>query len=425
MSMPTREAHAAIDRIAAASRWLRRLGRFVYHVLRRYNDDGCLAAAGALSYTTLVSLVPLLAISLAVFSAFPIFDKLRGEALGFVFDAFVPRIGGTVEWYISYFASSAGKTTAVGIIVLAVTSIMLLATIESRLDSIWRVHVPRGWVARVTIYWTVLTLGPLLFGLAMSISTSLHLTTLELGAAGVAALPLLERLAWTLPVLLQSLGLTLFYCLIPHCPVRWRDGLLGGVAAGILLEICKFGFTLFVDHYNSYEAIYGALAVIPIFLLWMYLSWSVVLFGAEIAAAVPLWDIDEALVSAPQITDLELAMRLLEALSTQNRRGGTARLRQLARKARVSTGAVGDCLGRLSKSGFVAASLDGGFVLARDLNRVSLQALDTALGPDSQHSRLQSRSRRVALDERLAAARLAEQEALSAPVASFLDEAPQ
>jgi membrane protein len=420
---PMSETSAAVNRSArTASRWLRRFGRFVAHVLRRYHEDGCLAAAGALSYTTLVSLVPLLAISLAVFSAFPIFEKLRGEALGFIFDAFVPRIGGTVEWYISYFAASAGKTTAVGVIVLAVTSIMLLATIEGRLDSIWRVHAPRGWGARVTIYWTVLTLGPLLFGLALSISTSLHIEARELGVAGEEALPLLTRLAWILPVLLQGLGLTLFYCLIPHCPVRWRDGFLGGIAAGSLLEICKQGFTLFIDHYNSYEAIYGALAVIPIFLLWMYLSWSVVLFGAEIAAAVPLWDIDEALDTAPGLTDLELALRLLEALGAQSRRGGSVRLRVLARKAHAPTGSVGDCLGRLSKAGFVAAALDGGFVLARDLGRVTLQELEAALGQRSPHSRRQLRSRRVALDERFAPARLAEQEALAAPVASFLGE---
>ena len=417
---PMTETSAASHRpVRAASRWLRRFGRFVYHVLRRYQEDGCFAAAGALSYTTLVSLVPLLAISLAVFSAFPIFEKLRGEALGFVFDAFVPRIGGTVEWYISYFAASAGKTTAVGVVVLAVTSILLLATIEGRLDSIWRVHEPRGWVARVTIYWTLLTLGPLLFGLALSISTSLHVETRELG---VEALPLGARLASVLPVLLQSLGLTLFYCLIPHCPVRWRDGLLGGIAAGVLLEICKQGFTLFIDHYNSYEAIYGALAVIPIFLLWMYLSWSVVLFGAEIAAAVPLWDIDEALDTAPGLTDLELALRVLEALSVQSRQGGSVKLRLLARKAHAPTGTVGDCLGRLSKAGFVTAALDGGFVLGRDLARVPLQELEMALGQRSPHSRRQIRSRRATLDARFAAARLAEREALAAPVSSFLGD---
>ncbi|MGB8841915.1 MAG: YihY family inner membrane protein, partial [Aliidongia sp.] len=352
---------AASRAVFFARQSLSRFVRFGFYVLNRCNDDGCLAAAGALSYTTLVSLVPLLAISLAVFSAFPIFDKVRGEVLSFVFDAFVPRIGGTVEGYIATFAASAGKTTALGVVVLAVTAIMLLATIEARLDAIWRVHAPRGWIARITIYWTLLTFGPLIFGAAFSISTSLHLTAAEWGVDD-AALPILGRLpalvAWAVPVVLQSLGLTLFYCLIPHCSVRWRDGLLGGVVAGLLLEICRGGFTLFIDHYNSYEPIYGALAVIPIFLLWMYLSWAVVLFGAEIAAAVPLWGIDEALGDAPETTDLELALRLLEALSAQIRRGGTARLRSLARQARASTGIVGDCLSILCTAGFVAATLD-------------------------------------------------------------------
>jgi membrane protein len=414
------------DRLRAdAVRSLHRFRRFAFHVLHRFNDDGCLAAAGALSYTTLVSLVPLVAISLAVFSAFPIFEEQRGEAMGFIFNAFVPRIGSTVETYISNFAASAGKTTALGVVLLAVTSIMLLATIESRLDAIWRVHASRGWVARVTIYWTLLTLGPLLFGMALSISTSLHTLTGEFGAGDAADIPIIGRIATLasfLPVLLQSLGLTLFYCLIPHCPVRWRDGLLGGVVAGILLEIARYGFTLFIDHYNSYEAIYGALAVIPIFLLWMYLSWAIVLFGAEIAAAVPLWGIDEALVNAPEMTDLELALRLLEALTAQGRRGGSARLASLARKARASTGMVGDCLSRLSQAGLIVAALDGGFVLARDLTRVSLHDLETALGAEQRHFRRRRGPKRAALEERLALVRQAEDEALTEPVSTFLAE---
>lgn len=407
-----------------AGRWLYRLRRFTVHVLRRFNDDGCLAAAGALSYTTLVSLVPLVAISLAVFSAFPIFAELRGEAMGFIFDAFVPRIGSTVETYISNFAASAGKTTALGVVLLALTAIMLLATIEARLDAIWRVHVPRGWVARVTIYWTLLTLGPLLFGMAFSISTSLHALTGEFGAAQ-ADIPFLGRipaLASVLPLLLQSLGLTLFYSLIPHCPVRWRDGLLGGAVAGMLLEVARYGFTLFIDHYNSYEAVYGALAVIPIFLLWMYLSWAIVLFGAEIAAAVPLWGIDEALANAPEMTDLELALRLLEALTAQGRQGGAAGLASLARKARASTGVVGDCLNRLGQAGLIAATLDGGFVLARNLGGVSLQELETALGAEQRHFRRRRGPKRALLEERLALVRQAEDEALTAPVSSFLAE---
>jgi membrane protein len=404
-------------RDAAIGRRIARLAHFTRHVLRRFNDDGCLAAAGALSYTTLVSLVPLLAISLAVLSAFPIFGELRDQALGFVFDAFVPRIGGTVEWYISYFAASAGKTTAIGIVVLAATSVMLLTTIEHQLDAIWRVNTSRRWVARITVYWTVLTLGPLLFGLALSISADLHGFFGELGVSQQMVLRVLRSLGWVVPGALETLGCTLFYCLIPHCPVRWRDGLLGGVVAAILLEICKAGFTLFIDHFNSYEAIYGALAVIPIFLLWMYLSWSIVLFGAEIAAAVTLWQIDETLAPPSELTDLELALRLLETLTAQSRNGGSATIAMLTRKARRPSDLVGQCLNRLSRTGFVAATTDGGFVLSRDLNGTPLGALEAALQP----GRRQAQAARAKLAECFGPVRLAEEAAMSAPIAAFLD----
>ncbi|HVJ54564.1 MAG TPA: YihY family inner membrane protein [Aliidongia sp.] len=402
---------------------LSRLRLFLVHVLRRFRDDGCLAAAGALSYTTLVSLVPLVAISLAVLSAFPIFDTLRSQLLGFVFDAFVPSIGGTVEQYISAFAATAGRTTAVGLIVLAVTSILLLATIEDRLGQIWRVNAPRRWSVRITVYWTILTLGPVLFGLAFSLSGTLGAVSEALGFSNVSEHVIgrgLRDLSVVVPMALEALGLTLFYCLIPHCPVRWRDGLLGGVVASVLLEICKGGFTIFIGHYNSYEAIYGALAVIPIFLLWMYLSWGVVLFGAEIAAAVPLWGLDEALADGAEVTDLDLALQLLEALSAQTRQGGTARLRWLARSVKAPIGTVGRCLDLMVGAGIVAATVDGGFVLARDLGAVSLLDLQSALDSDLPGRR--RRSGRHRLDQRLTDVRRAEIDALSVPVASVLED---
>lgn len=426
-SMAERSASAAAQdrRLAAITlRWLGHLGRFAAHLLRRFKDNGCLSAAGALSYTTLVSLVPLLAISLAVFSAFPIFEKLRDKALSFLFDAFVPRIGGTVETYIGGFAASAGRTTALGVIVLAVTAIMLLATIESRLNVIWQVPASRGWLARVTIYWTLLTLGPLIFGLALSISTSVHLAAGSFGMAGTALLPFLARLpsllTAILPILLQSLGLTLLYALIPNCPVRWRDGLTGAVAASILLDICRAGFTVFIDHYNSYEPVYGALAVIPIFLLWMYLSWIMVLIGAEIAAALPLWGVEDALGRGPDLPDLELALRLFEALTAQARRGFPARQRVLIRLARASAGAVVECLAKLQAAGLVAATIDGGFVLARDLGQVTLAEVDQALTATDQAVAARHVACRHTLDRRLAPIRQAEAEALAAPVAQFI-----
>jgi membrane protein len=135
---------------------------FTVYVVRRFIADGCLMGAGALSYTTLVSLVPLIAIALAIFAAFPIFGDARDKLLELLFKYFVPDVGDEAMWWFKYFASSAAQTTALGVVALAVTAILLLATIEDQLHIIWRSTSPRPWVQRVLVYWTLLTLGPLL-----------------------------------------------------------------------------------------------------------------------------------------------------------------------------------------------------------------------------------------------------------------------
>jgi len=401
---------------------LNRLGRFVRHVVRRFIEDGCFAAAGALSYTTLVSIVPLLAISLAVLSAFPIFDKLRERALMLMFDNFVPTVGATVEEYISSFAQSAGKTTAIGLIVLAVTAVMLLATIEDRLGAIWRVHAPRRWLARILSYWTMLTLGPLLFGVGLSVSASLHGITQDIAVVGASRHAVehwLGLFAGYTPFLLETAGFTLLFCLIPHCPVRWRDGAVGAVVAALLFEGCKAGFTLYLGHFNAYQAIYGALAVIPIFLLWMYLSWSVVLFGAEVAAAVPLWGLAADAAPAPQRVDLDLGLAVVARLARQSRIGGALPFPVLATELAVPVGLLANCLDRLLAAGFVAASVDGGWVLARDLTQTRLADLKQAVEtePDFRRGRRNPR-----LGRQWQAVTAAEQAVLEGTVGDLLGE---
>jgi membrane protein len=415
---------AAKGMAAMADRLWGPLVRFVRHVVKRFVEDGCFAAAGALSYTTLVSIVPLLAISLAVLSAFPIFDKLRERALRLMFDNFVPTVGATVEEYISNFAQSAGKTTAIGLLVLAVTAIMLLATIEDRLDAIWRVHAPRRWMARILIYWTMLTLGPLLFGVGLSVTANLNGVTHDFAVVG-ASHHLIEEglrlLAVYAPFLLEWVGFTLLFCLIPHCPVRWRDGTIGALVAALLFEACKAGFTLYLAHFNAYQAIYGAMAVIPIFLLWMYLSWGVVLVGAEVAAAVPLWGLaapGEALARAR--VDLDLALAALGLLARQGRVGGAMPFRALATDLKAPVGVLANCLDRLLAAGFIAASVDGGWVLARDLASARLGDLKRAVETEPDYRR----GRRVArLGQQWQPVAEAERTALEVTVADMLGEA--
>src|SRR5439155_789399 len=146
---------------------------FCRYAVHRFSRDGCFAAAGALSYTTLVSLVPLGVIALGILSAFPNFAALRQGLLEFVFRNFVPQISEQAAWWFQYFAESAAQATAIGIVGIAATGVLLLATVEDLLNALWRVTTPRPWSQRVVAYWTLMTLGPLLVGMSLTLSTYL------------------------------------------------------------------------------------------------------------------------------------------------------------------------------------------------------------------------------------------------------------
>jgi membrane protein len=268
---------------------------FLRQSARRFVADRCLTGASALSYATLVSLVPLTAVVLVIFSGFPMFAGARDHFLAALLDNFVPAVGEEAAAWFKHVATTTAQTTAVGSIALIVTSILLLATIEEELHVIWRVTTPRDWTQRVLAYWMALTLGPLLLGVGLSLSGYLDTVAQMLGMKAVVV----ERAtrAWfaNIPGLisfaLETTAFTLLYCLIPNCSVRLRDGVAGALTAAALLEGLKLAFAIFVARISSYNTIYGALAGIPIALLWMYIFWAVVLFGAEIAAGLGYrWD---------------------------------------------------------------------------------------------------------------------------------------
>jgi membrane protein len=393
---------------------VRRAGRFLRYVAKRFETDFCFGAAGALSYTTLVSLVPLLVISLALLSAFPIFATLRQEAIDVIFQTFVPKVGGTVDEYLNGFIDMASKTTAIGVVVLAATATLLLVTIEDRLNAIWRVHAPRTWIARVLIYWAVVTLAPLLSALAFSVSSNLREISFIEPETGARVSSWFASLAAVVPFLVETLGLTLLYSLIPHCPVRWRAAGLGAVIAAIALELSRWGFSVYLDHFNSWQAIYGALGTIPIFLAWMYYTWCCVLIGAEIAAAAPLWEHGEQFYKVAEPAPLALALDVLKSLTKQAARGGSARLFKIAGEIRVAGSTVAECLDRLTGAGFTVLTNDGGYVLARDLAKATLLELRDAV--ETKPS-----PRGPELEERLVPVRRLESEVLSVPIASLFN----
>ncbi len=258
---------------------------FVKFVMIRAKQDNVLRVAASLGYTSMIALVPLIAIALAIFSAFPVFDSVKMEIQNFMFNNLVPGVGKTVETYISSFVGATGKLTTIGVVGLAVTAIMMLSTIEASLNVVFGVKKSRPIVARVLVYWTILTLGPLLLGASFSVSGyifSLSFLNGDISSYGV-------ELARYVPKLLMMFVLMGVYLFVPYRKIKLKHTFVGAFVAVVLFAVLKKTFGMFVVQGSTYNTLYGALAVIPVLLVWMYLSWAVVIFGAVIVASIPEW----------------------------------------------------------------------------------------------------------------------------------------
>ena len=360
------------------------MAAFAMYSLRRFGADGCFAASGALSYTTLVSLVPLAVIAFGSLAVFPIFSQVHDELVALVFRNLVPSIGEQAAWWFRAFTSSAAQTTAIGVAGIAATGILLLATVEDQLNLIWRITSPRPWVQRILAYWTLITLGPLLIGISLSLSTYFEIAARQVGleqqAAAWFASNWLHSLARAVPALLEFIALTLLYCLIPNCAVRWRDGALGALIATIAIEILKVGFSIYISASSFYQTVYGALAIIPIFLLWMYISWMAVLLGAVVAAALPNWRIDERVGTIPSGgVRLGFSLALIASLARAQRNGESRSTPELAAELGVATTVIDEHMRPLAEARFAAHTQEGRWVLAWSPETATLHDLYEAL----------------------------------------------
>jgi membrane protein len=252
---------------------------------RRFLADRCMQVAAALSFTSVLSLVPFLAISLSFISAFSQFSELRGDAELFLTKNLLPQAGEAAVEQFRSFIGQTQKLTGFGIVGVAATAIMLLATINHAFDTIWRVQRPRPLLIRLLAYWAIITLAPLLIGAALSASGILIAAGQRVGGDIFKT-----SVAWVtpgMPFLLEAVAFALLYMVAPNRSVRFTDALVGAVVAATIFEIVKYVFALYLLYFPAYEAIYGAVAAIPIFLLWIYCCWGTVLMGAEVTASLP------------------------------------------------------------------------------------------------------------------------------------------
>lgn len=267
--------------------FLRACFRLLRWVGQRFREDRCTRVAGALSFTTLLALVPLTAVTFAIFSRFEIFEAWMTTAQEFIYGNFVPAAGEAVSRYLQKFAANAGKLTIWGLLFLFLTSLMLMATIERVFNDIWHVPHTRKRLHRYLSYGALLVLGPMLIGISLS-STS-YLVSLPLFSRDAPLGGLKIFLLAAAPVIFEWLAFWALYVVVPNYRVRLRHGLIGSLFATLMFEIAKRGFAFFVTHFANYKAIYGAIAALPVFLIWIYLSWTIILAGAVLTATLPEW----------------------------------------------------------------------------------------------------------------------------------------
>jgi membrane protein len=262
--------------------------RLAGFVARRTGEDRVAQVAGSLTFTTVLSLVPLATVAFALFTAFPIFGSFQMSLQDFLAAHLMPsQINSQIFKYLNQFASKAKGLTTVGMIILFVTSVMTMMTVESAFNVIWRVRKSRPLAQRVLVYWAIITLGPILFGVSLSMSSYLFAHSVAFAGSHNLLPPVIEWALASATLPFTVLAFTMLYVFLPNCRVEWRDAAIGGLIAAIAFELAKRGFGYYVRSIPTYTAVYGAFAALPVFLLWVYLCWMITLIGAMVASAVP------------------------------------------------------------------------------------------------------------------------------------------
>lgn len=256
---------------------------FLRHLGKRVSDDRITVNASALAYTTLLSLVPLITVVFSVMSAFPIFESWQQRVESFLYANLVPHATGTIQNYLHDFVANTGKMTSIGSAALLIVALLLINTIDKHINHIWRCKIERGFFLSFAVYWLILTFGPLFIAISLGISS--YLLSLSF-VSDVTAVTGIVSLLKLVPALLGTLGLFVMYVVIPHRHVPLHYAFIGACISAFLFESIKRIFTWYLVQFPSYEVIYGALATIPILLVWIYLCWLIVLLGAEITASL-------------------------------------------------------------------------------------------------------------------------------------------
>lgn len=368
-----------MEPLATLHRWTERMMdraralTFARFLWRRFLDDRLFEAAGALAFTTVFALVPLSMVVFGVLAVFPAFGEWRDRLSDYIFSNFVPDSARAVESVLLQLSSNTGQLTTIGVIALVISVLVTLVSVETTFNRIWRVKSARPTVARFLVYWTVLTLGALVA--TASLAVSARFFALEIFSTDSGRY-LRGVMLWAAPMLIELAAFTTIYRVVPHRTVQWRHAMAGALLAVLLSEVVKWAIGLYLGSFDAYERIYGQIAFLPIFLLWVFLSWVSILLGASLAASISAFRYQPAHMRLPRGYEFYGLLRMLGRFSEARIAGRGLHSTEVQQMEPMLTDAlVQQMLAELEQIQLLQRAETGEWLLARDLDGLTLAEL--------------------------------------------------
>lgn len=355
------------------------LRSFIPFFWKNFIHDRIFIGAGSLAFQTLLSIVPFLAVVLSILSVFAVFTPLKNDIEVFLVQNFMPAAGGVINHYLNDFIGKTATVPLLGGLFLFIIALSLISTIDHTLNEIWEVHAPRKMLQGFTLYWTVLTLGPVLIGSSIAAGSYVWYTVFTEG-------PMLEvktRLLSFLPFINSVLAFFLLYMLVPNCRVRFVHAISGAFATAVLFELSKKWFGFYITNIATFEHIYGALSVIPLLFFWIYLGWIVVLTGAEFVFCLG------ALTPAGRVVEpynplrgISLTLSVLSLVYAAQQSGRYMNMKKILKSLHPATPSIlREIVDMLLRNDIIHVTAGGDLATSRDLHSLKLYDLYEIVPP--------------------------------------------
>lgn len=367
------EPHYVLNLLSPRLRDRARAQAFFRFLAKRSFDDNLFQAAGALAFTTAFAIVPLSLVVFGVLKALPGFAEWSDRLSHYIFANFVPSAARAVEQRLQQFIEESAGLTVAGVVALLVSLLVTLNSIEGTFNRIWRVQSARPKLSRFLVYWTVLTLGSVFAAASLAMSTRFFALRIFRTTAGDV---LADVMLYLTPICIELGIFILLYRVVPHRTVHWRHAFSGALLATFIFEMIKWGMGAYLSRFGNYAALYGPIAALPIFLLWIYFSWLSVLLGASFAASVSAFRYQPAALRLPHGYEMYGLLRLLARFDQSRKHGKGLHSDDIQRLEPSLTDAlVQQMLAQLDSISVVRRAEGGEWLLARDLDELTLAEL--------------------------------------------------